>query len=237
MQIRISSLVHAAIGAGIVGAAALFAQPTSDPRPPQPGTSKPDVSQRGAAQPTTPAHPDHGQPRLEEGLDEEKVKQAWIALAKPGKPHQFLQSLAGEYTTVNRMWMNPKAPPSESTGKATFTAILGGRYLQQDYHGTMMDRPMNGLGLMGYDNYRHQFMSVWIDDMGTAPYSMTGGMGEDGKTITMFGQMDEASTKQIGKTVKWVTRSVSSDKLVFESWEVECDTPMKVFEIEYTRVK
>lgn len=210
MQIRPSGLVHASIGAGIVGAAVLFAQPPAE---------------------------DRGQPRLPDGMNPEKAMQEWMALAAPGKPHELLASVAGEYTTVGRMWMDPKGPPVESAGKASFKSILGGRFLQQDYHGSMMGMPMNGLGLMGYDNFRHQYTSTWADDMGTVIYSMTGGISHDGKTITQFGAMDEPSTKQIGKTIKWVTRFIDADKLVFESWEVETGDPMKVFEIEYTRVK
>ncbi|HYD00336.1 MAG TPA: DUF1579 domain-containing protein [Phycisphaerales bacterium] len=223
MQIRPISLVHAAIGAGVVGAAVLFAQPATETKPSQP-----------ASQP--PTAPDHGQPRLEEGMDQQKMMQEWMRLASPGEPHKLLKSLEGEYTTVTRIWMQP-GKPQESTGKATFKTILGGRYLQQDFQGTMMNMPMNGLGLMGYDNHRRQYVSMWADSLSTAMYTMTGGISQDGKTITSFGQMDEPTTKQIGKTVKWVTRIVSADKMVFESWEVECGDPMKVFEVEYTRAK
>jgi len=225
MQIRVTSLLHAAIGAGAVGAAVLFAQPPAETRPGQP-----------PAAPTPPATPDHGQPRLEEGMDQQKMMQEWMKLASPGEPHKFLKSLEGEYTTVTRIWMQP-GQPQESTGKATFKTILGGRYLQQDFQGTMMNMPMQGLGLMGYDNHRRQYVSMWADSLSTAMYTMTGGISQDGKTITSFGQMDEPTTKQIGKTVKWVTRIVSADKMVFESWEVETGEPMKVFEVEYTRAK
>jgi hypothetical protein len=225
MQFRLSSLVHAAIGAGAVGAAVLFAQPATDP--------KPVVSPPA----TPPTHEDRGQPKLEDGMDEKKMMDAWMALASPGKPHEFLKTLEGNYTTVSRVWMDPKAPPAESSGKAIFKTVLGGRFLQQDYTGSMMNMPMTGMGLMGYDNYRHQYTSTWADSLGTAIYTMTGNISQDGKTITQFGTMDEPTTKQIGKMVKWVTRIVSDDKMFFESWEVETGDPIKVFEVEYTRAK
>lgn len=246
MQIRPSSLFHAAIGAGIVGAAVLFAQPASEPRPPMPGPGapRPDVSQPGAgAQPTSPpstpaapTFPDRGQPRLADGMTPEKMMQEWAALGSPGKPHEFLKSLEGKYTTTATIWMDP-TKPAKSGGTAEFKMILGGRFLQQTYSGSMMGQPMNGVGLMGFDNNRRQYVSMWCSDLETSMLTMTGGIDQNGKVITMFGEMDEASTKQVGKTVKWVTRIISDDKFAFESWEVECDTPMKVFEIEYTRVK
>ena len=246
MQIRLSSLMHAAIGAGVVGAAALFAQPGTDPRPPQPGAPRPDVSQPAAPQPgatqppappAAPTYPDRGQPKVDEGLSQEEMMKTWMAVATPGKPHEFLKTLEGNYTTVTRVWMDPKAPPMQSEGKAVFKMVLGGRFLQQDFAGTMMERPMAGMGLIGYDNHRHQYTGIWTDTFNTTILTMTGGISQDGKTITQFGTMDEPTTRQIGKMVKWVTRVESDSKMFFESWEVESDTPIKVFEVEYTRTK
>ena len=59
----------------------------------------------------------------------------------------------------------------------------------------------------------------------------------DGKTITMFGAMDEPGLKEIGKTVKWVNRFVDNDTMFFEAWEVQYGDPFKAFEVEYRRVK
>ena len=254
MQFRPAALLHAAIGAAVVGAAALLAQPPTPTLPTLPTLPTPPAPPPKPELPTLPKHPllpnpaetatpgmpapdDRGQPKLEPGMDPQKMMADWMTLSKPGSPHALLKTIEGTYTTVSRVWMDPAAPPAESNGTATFKTVLGGRFLQQDYQGTMMNMPMSGIGMMGYDNFRHQYTSTWCDSMSTSILTMTGGMSQDGKTITMFGTMDEPTTKQVGKTVKWVTRLVSADKLVFESWEVECDTPMKVFEIEYTRAK
>jgi hypothetical protein len=38
----------------------------------------------------------------------------------PGENHKLLSSFAGNWIFVNRMWMNPLAPPTESTGSASY---------------------------------------------------------------------------------------------------------------------
>jgi hypothetical protein len=73
--------------------------------------------------------------------------------------------------------------------------------------------------------------------MGTSILHMTGSMSPDAKTQTMFTQMDEPTTGEIGKTVKYVTRFVDDNTMTFEAWEVQYGDPMKVFEIQYTRAR
>ena len=51
--------------------------------------------------------------------------------------------------------------------------ILGGRYLEQRYEGTMMGQPFSGIGVTGFDNYKKKFVSTWVDSMGTAIMTMT----------------------------------------------------------------
>src|SRR5262245_11360 len=59
----------------------------------------------------------------------------------PGPAHQLLAKRAGEYTTVLRFWMAPGAQPAESSGTATITVTLEGRFLREEDSGTMMGMP------------------------------------------------------------------------------------------------
>lgn len=214
MSMRASSLVHVIVVGAVVGAGAFaagMAQPKADPPKP--------------AAPAAPA------------MDPQQMMQEWMKLIEPGAPHASLKKMEGDWTTSTKIWMDPKAPPMESAGKATMKMVLGGRFLRQDFDGTMMGMPMQGMGMTGFDNNRRVYVGTWADSMNTAILSMTGGISPDGKTITMFGAMDEPSTKEVGKIVKWVTRLESDDRVVFEAWEVQYGDPFKVFEITYTRVK
>lgn len=217
MKFPASLIVHAIIGVGVISAVVIARQPA-------------DV-----AKPIAPPAP--GLPAADPNMDPAKAMEEWMALSKPGEPHKFLKKLEGQYTTTSRMWMDPTQPPMESKGKATFTMTLNGHFLKQDFEGTMMGMPMTGFGLMGYDNYRRQYIGTWADSMSTTIFHMSGGISRDGKTITMFGAMDEPGLKEIGKTVKWVNRFVDNDTMFFEAWEVQYGDPFKAFEVEYRRVK
>ncbi|MFT3687009.1 MAG: DUF1579 domain-containing protein [Phycisphaerales bacterium] len=218
MHIRPSALLHAAIGAGVVGAAVLFAgQPADKP------ASAP------AGQP-----PAGGMP---EGMDQQKMMEQWAALMKPGKAHEGLKKSVGEWTTVTRVWMDPKAPPQEFKGSASFKMVLNDHFLQQDFKGDMMGETFTGIGLTGYDNARKQYTMCWADSMTTSFTQGTGGISPDGKTITMFGTMDEPALGEVGKHVKYVTRHPSDNTMFFEIWEVQYGDPFKVMEVEYTRKK
>jgi hypothetical protein len=165
------------------------------------------------------------------------MMEQWMALMKPGKAHEGLKKCVGEWTTVTRVWEQPKAPPQEFAGAATFKMVLGDHYLQQDFKGQMGPTSFTGIGLTGYDNLRKQYTMCWGDSMNTALVLGTGGISPDGKTITMFGTMDEPALGEVGKHVKYVTRYPSDDKMFFEIWEVQYGDPFKVMEVEYTRKK
>lgn len=175
-------------------------------------------------------------PALNE-VDPAKAMQEWMAMSSPGVAHEKLKAMEGSYKTTTRVWQAPGAQPLESQGKASFKMILGGRFLQQDFEGQMMGMPQLGLGLLGYDNHRKQFMGVWCDTFSTTMYTMAGGLSKDGKTITMFGEMDEPSTKEIGKIIKWVTRQQDKDTFFFEAWEVQYGEPFLVMQVQYERTK
>ncbi|MBL8764960.1 MAG: DUF1579 domain-containing protein [Phycisphaerae bacterium] len=185
----------------------------------------------GTPQPADP-------PAAAGGPDMQKAMEAWQATMMPGKAHEGLKNWVGKWNTVMKTYMGgPGAPPTESKGAATFEMVLGGRFVLQKTEGTMMGMPMNGLGLTGYDNGRKLYTGTWCDTMGTAIMTMAGSMSQDGKVLTMFGQMDEPMTGEVGKTVKFVTRQIDKDNFVFEAWEVLYGNDFKAFEVVYTRAK
>src|SRR5690606_402119 len=150
--------------------------------------------------------------------------------------------------TTMRMWWDPNDPNSvqESKGKTTNSIIFGGRFVKQEFKGAldmpgedgqMESIPFEGLGLTGYSNTRKQFIGTWADSMTTDIIYLTGNLSQDGKRLTMFAQMDEPMTGEIGKTVKYVTRIESPTKHVFEAWEVLYGDTFKVFEIVYEKAE
>lgn len=169
--------------------------------------------------------------------DPDAMMEAWASANAPGKQHEWLSHFVGSWDTTSKFWMDPAAPPMESTGTAQAKMILGGRYVMEEFSGDMMGQPFQGLGITGYDKLRKQFVSTWMDSMSTAIITMHGSMSMDGSSIALFGELDDAMTGEVGKPVKWVSRIIDKDHHVAEAWEVSYDEPFMVMQIEYRRRK
>lgn len=172
------------------------------------------------------------------GMDMKAMMEACAQMAATTAEHAEMAKRVGNWTTTNKMWMDPKAPPMESKGSETCKMILGGRVCQAEYRGDMMGQPFNGLGMSGYDKVKKQYWMTWMDDMGTTVSTAWGTASADGKTISMMGKMDDPMTGKMGKDVKYVMKSVDNDHYVFEMWdEVGTAMEFKVMEMAYTRSK
>jgi hypothetical protein len=168
---------------------------------------------------------------------QEEMMKKWGEAMTPGPAHKNFEQFVGTWDVETKMWMNgPKGEASVSKGSSEYKLALGGRYLQQEFSGEMMGQPFNGVGYTGYDNFGKKYVSFWIDNMSTAMSTMEGTMDKEGKTLTMWGKMDEPATGEKGKQVKYVTRVVDKDKHVFESYDVTSyGEKQPVMVITYTR--
>ncbi|HTY58029.1 MAG TPA: DUF1579 domain-containing protein [Bacteroidota bacterium] len=168
---------------------------------------------------------------------EEEMMKRWEQAMTPGDTHKKLEAFVGSWDVEVKAWMKgPKEEPTVSKGSAEYKMALGGRYLQQEVTGEMMGQPFNGIGYTGYDNFRKRLVSFWIDNMGTAMSMMEGKMDGEGKTLTLWGKMDEPATGEKDKKVKYVTRIVDKDKHVFEMYDIaRFGEKQPVMVLTYTR--
>ena len=95
-------------------------------------------------------------------------------LMKPGEFHELLKEFVGTWSADVKMWMDPNAPPVVSKGQATFNLIFDGRYIVGEYLGEFMGAPFKGKSIIGYDNVKKEFFSIWIDNSSTGHYKSTG---------------------------------------------------------------
>lgn len=168
---------------------------------------------------------------------EEMMKQ-WEKIAAPGEHHRMFERYVGHWDATVRSWMDPSAPPMESKGTSDFAVILGGRWLQQTFHGSMMGMPFEGYGLTGYDNFRQEYVSTWMDNMSTGMMKMTGQCSADGRTSDMSGLMDEPMTGEKDKKVRSHETWKDDSTIVFEMFDnIPGKGEVKVMEITYTRGK
>ena len=163
----------------------------------------------------------------------------WQATMQPTIYHQRLEHFVGKWDLAVKMWMGgPDSPPQESRGEAETRWLFAGRWLVEDFQSEVMGMPFNGFSLIGYDNYRREYVGVWVDDMGTSMPTMSGRLDETGKVLTMYGEGDEPMTRELGKQIKYVNRIVDEDTHVFEIHDLAKGGENTVFmEITYTRKK
>jgi hypothetical protein len=142
--------------------------------------------------------------------DAAAMEKAWMEFATPGDPHKKLAALVGEWDVDSTDFTSGAPKVSKATAK--FTMILGGRYLQQEYVGTYMGQPFEGVGITAYDNIKKQYVETWIDNMGTGLY-VASGEEKDGKIHTA-GKMSMPLVGQCD--VRSVATQISPDEHVWE---------------------
>ena len=165
--------------------------------------------------------------------DRDEMMKQMEAAGTPGPAHKALEPLVGNWKAEVKCWMDPDGPPNVSQGTAKTKWVLNGRFLEEQFQGEMMGKPFTGISLMGYDNTKQAFNTVWVSDMQTSMFTSEG-TGESGnKVITLEGKSTCPSAEQKETLIKSVFRILSSDKHVFEMFDET--KGMKTMEITYTR--
>jgi len=113
----------------------------------------------------------------------------------PGDMHKMMATWDGTWNSELTMWMEPGAPETKSTSMAENKMIMNGLYQQSTHTGEMMGMPFNGLSTVGYDNHEKQFVSTWIDNMGSGIMVMKGPWDDGTKTMNLKGKMTDPGTK------------------------------------------
>lgn len=127
--------------------------------------------------------------------DSATMMKNWQDYMTPGDMHKMMAKWDGTWNGEVTMWMQPGAPEQKSTSTAVNKMIMNGLYQQSTHTGDMMGMPFNGMSTVGYDNHRKEFVSTWIDNMGSGIMVLKGPWDEATKTITLTGKMVDAGTK------------------------------------------
>src|SRR4029453_16935916 len=119
------------------------------------------------------------------GADKEEMIRKAEAAGRPGPGHKALEHFVGSWEAEVKCWTDPDGPPHVSQATAEADWIMNGRFLQEDFQGEMMGNPFNGRSLIGYDNVKEMFQSVWISDMQTSMFTTEGRGGSGNRVITL----------------------------------------------------
>jgi hypothetical protein len=158
-------------------------------------------------------------------------------LSQPGEYHQILEDFAGTWTANVSMWMAPDTPPIVTKGQATFKLIFGGRFLYGDFLGEFMGQPFKGINIMGYDNAKEQFFSIWLDNSTTGLISSTGTYDKNTKKFHFYAKSFDPMS---GQTVEMRDEAyfASEDEYISVTYtKAEGGEEFKSMETKYTRVK
>lgn len=176
--------------------------------------------------------------KMQQPSAEEKAQmEAMMKAATPGDMHKKLSAMVGTFEVKVTMWNMPGQPPTDSTGTAENTWVLGGRFVEQKFTGNFMGMPFDGIGYTGYDNIKKEYVATWIDNFGTQMMISNGNLGADGKTYSFTSSMSDPMS---GKTmpVQEKVTVVDDDHHVMEMWGPAPDGKMyKMMAITYTRKK
>lgn len=176
----------------------------------------------------------------EQNADMEKMKaeymKKWQEYATPGDGHKVLEQLIGNWDYSLKYWSSPDAPPEESTGTNDVKWILGNRFLEMDVKGTSMGQPFEGMGIMGYDNAKNEYVNTWIDNMGTGMMNATGSYDAETKALTEAGTYTDPMSGQ--QSFKGVTKFIDADNITYEMYISGPDKQeRRIMIINYTRRK
>jgi len=125
----------------------------------------------------------------EQPLDSATQMKLWISYATPGNAHKMMAAETGTWNCDMTFWEEANGKPSKSTSTANVKMILGGRYQEAIYSGTMMGQPFEGKSTLAYNNASKEFTTTFIDNMGTGMMVATGKYDEANKSMNFKGDM------------------------------------------------
>ena len=119
-------------------------------------------------------------------------------LATPNENHLFLKKLTGNWVTTSSIMDMP-----EEFGTSTNEMILGDRFIESSYKGTLFGVKYTGRMTVGFDNYKNKFVAVFIDTLGTSMRTAEGMLDRTKTSLSLWGEMDEWMTDEHDKPVMY----------------------------------
>lgn len=100
-------------------------------------------------------------------------------------PHSQLAHLVGKWEGITRTWFEKDQLADESPVSGTITSVLGGRFLLHEYKGSLGEKPLEGISIIGYSFEHDKFQHAWVDSfhMGTAIMFSEGQATEGGHAV------------------------------------------------------
>jgi hypothetical protein len=153
----------------------------------------------------------------------DQMMKLWQKYALPGEYHKKIELFEGEWDVTTKIWMEgPDEDPNVSHATVWSKSVLGGRFIQTtmkgtmsfEYQGEVMEFPVEGVGYLGYDNFKGKYVSVWMSTSDTGMYYTEGLIDPTGKIFTYYGRMDDWQSGERAKPYKIETKIIDENTIV-----------------------
>lgn len=169
--------------------------------------------------------------------DSATMMKNWQEYMTPGDMHKMLAKFDGEWKGEVTMWAYAGAPEEKSTSTVVNKMIMNGLYQESNHTGNMMGMPFSGKSIVAYDNQLKEFISTWIDNMGSGIMMLKGPWDEATKTITLKGKMIDPGTR-METDIRETFRIIDDNTQEMEMFVMTPDNKeFKTMNIKYTRKK
>jgi hypothetical protein len=166
--------------------------------------------------------------------DQAEMMKKWQEYMTPGPVHQQFAKLVGDWKAEVTTFMGGQGTKSEGTAK--YEMVLGGRYLHGSFKGLMMGMPFEGMELDAYDNATKEYISIWVDNMGTGVMYTKGKKDDKTGDVVYTGTMvDPMSGKDL--MTKTVMKQIDNDHQQMLMFTIDGGQEVKNMQIDYVRVK
>lgn len=151
--------------------------------------------------------------------------------------HEIFARLAGEWQGMTKTYFEPNKLADESMTRATFRLLLDGRFVMQEYEGTLMGEKMQGIAIYGNHLQTGLYQRIWIDNvhMGTGMMLSEGSAIENG--INVLGSYGAPDGRQ---TWGWRTQLeiIDSNTIVVTAFNISPEgQEATAIETRYQRLK
>lgn len=169
----------------------------------------------------------------------------FMAMSQPGEHHEWLKKSVGEWdVTMKSWWGGPGTEPMVSKGTSKVESVLNGRFIKEDFRakmmmpgadGQMQQFDMQGISLMGYDNYQNMYVGSWCDNMATSFTTMRGSRKPGSDKLVTYCEMDEPMLGVRGRMVRMVSELVDKNTHVMRMYDLHAGEDYMVMEFVYKR--
>ena len=177
-----------------------------------------------------------GASEMNADLTPQEMQKKMAELGTPSEGHRRLEPLIGRFKASGSCWMTPGEPPTTINGTANQSWTLNGHYVKEEFDGTFMGQPFQGVSYVGYNNATRRYEMSWLDSASTMMMPITTGtVDASGKVFTFTGTFDCPIRGRVSS--RTVLTIIDSNRQVFEMYDTVAGQKEALsMKIEYTRI-